>query len=111
MNAAQRALSTFRQPPYMHTCAQTICAAFGREDLLEDMKKQSGGRADGGTCGALHAAMHLAGDDAPQIEEAFRTALGATRCRELKGGDPPVPCQLCVKTAAELLEKLFESKA
>ncbi len=95
----------------MHTCAQTICAAFGREDLLEDMKKQSGGRADGGTCGALHAAMHLAGDDAPQIEEAFRTALGATRCRELKGGDPPVPCQLCVKTAAELLEKLFESKA
>lgn len=107
MNAIERALSTFRQPPYMYNCAQTVCAAFGREDLLEQMKSCGGGRALEGTCGALHAAMYLAGDKAPVVEEEFRKICGATHCRELKGGKPTVPCQKCVSTAAGILERLL----
>lgn len=108
MNAVERALSTFRQPPYSYNCAQTICAAFGRVDLLEQMKTCGAGRADGGTCGALHAAMYLAGPERAQsVAEAFRAECGGTHCRELKGGKPVVPCQKCVSTAAGILEKLL----
>ena len=102
MNAAEKALSTFREPPYMYNCAQTICAAFGREDLLEPMKACGGGKAPEGTCGALYAAMTLAGDKALELMEAFRSIHGACSCRELKGGTPRVACQDCVKTAANL---------
>ncbi|MBQ9095769.1 MAG: hypothetical protein IJY53_05490 [Akkermansia sp.] len=106
MNAAQKALSTFREPPFMYNCAQTICAAFGREDLIESMKACGGGKAPDGTCGALYAAMTLAGDKAETIRTAFTATHGACTCRELKGGSPRVACQDCVKTAAALLEQL-----
>lgn len=106
MNAAQKALSTFREPPYMYNCAQTICAAFGREDLLEDMKSCGGGKAPDGTCGALYGAMTLACDKAEEVKAAFLAEHGGTKCRELKGGCPRVACQDCVSTAATLLEKL-----
>ena len=105
MTAAEKALSTFREPPYMYNCAQTICAAFGRDDLLDDMKACGGGKAPDGICGALYAAMTLAGDKSAELYEAFRAAHGACTCRELKGGELRVPCQECVKTAALLLEK------
>ncbi len=105
MNAAEKALSTFREPPYMYNCAQTICAAFGREDLLEPMKACGGGKAPEGICGALYAAMTLAGDKALELMEAFRSIHRACSCRELKGGTPRVACQDCVKTAATLLEQ------
>ena len=108
MNAAEKALSTFREPPYMYNCAQTICAAFGREDLLEPMKACGGGKAPDGACGALYAAMTLAGDKALCIMEAFRAIHGACTCRDLKGGTPRVACQDCVATAAKLLEQAGE---
>lgn len=108
MNAAEKALSTFREPPYMYNCAQTICAAFGREDLLEAMKSCGGGKAPEGTCGALYAAMTLAGDNAACVKEAFCAKHGACTCRDLKGGTPRVACQDCVATAAKLLEQLAE---
>lgn len=108
MNAAERALSTFRQPPCLYNCAQTVCAAFGRNDLLEQMKGCGGGRAEGGTCGALHAAICLAGPDrADSVKVAFHMECGGTHCRELKGGKPMVPCQKCVSTAAGILEGIL----
>lgn len=102
MDAVQKALSTFRQPPCSYNCAQTVCAAFGREDLLEEMKLCGGGRAPEGTCGALYAAMVLAPNRAEALSAAFRQANGSTFCRELKGTHR-VPCQTCVATAAQLL--------
>lgn len=104
MNAAEKALSTFRQPPCMYNCAQTVCAAFDRDDMLEAMKACGGGRAPEGTCGALYAATLLAPERAGEITAAFLSANGATRCRELKG-EHRVPCQTCVATAASLLDK------
>lgn len=89
----------------MYNCAQAVCAAFGRDDLLDDMKNCGGGRAPEGMCGALYAATALSPGRAGEISEAFRDANGATTCRELKGARR-VPCQTCVATAAALLEKM-----
>ncbi len=104
MNEVEKALSTFRQPPHLYNCAQTVCAAFGREDLLEAMKTCGGGRAPEGTCGALYGAMQVAPERAEELKAAFLAANGATECRRLKG-ENRVPCQTCVRTAAELLLK------
>lgn len=89
----------------MYNCAQTICAAFGREDLLEAMKSCGGGRAPEGTCGALYGAMQVVPEKAEALKAAFTEALGASTCRELKGGNR-VPCQQCVTTAATLLTQI-----
>ncbi len=104
MNEVEKALSSFRQPPHMYNCAQTICAAFGREDLLESMQSCGGGRAPEGTCGALYGAMQVCPQRAAELQAAFQAANGATQCRQLKG-ENRVPCQVCVRTAAELLLK------
>ena len=104
MNPTERALSTFRQPPHMFNCAQTICAAFGREDLLPLAKDNAGGRAPGGLCGALWGAMQVCPERAEDIKAGFLAANGAICCRELKGVGR-VPCTACVRVAAELLRK------
>ena len=82
MNAAEKALSTFREPPYMYNCAQTICAAFGRDDLLDAMKACGGGKAPEGTCGALYGAMMVAPDKPDALLEAFAAdgGRGVLRC-------------------------------
>lgn len=103
MNAAEKALSTFREPPFMYNCAQTVCAAFGREDLLEEMKSCGGGRAPEGMCGALYGAVQVAPERAEEIKSAFVAANGAWKCCDLKGGTPRVACQQCVRVAAQLV--------
>ncbi len=104
MNATERALSIFRQPPHMYNCAQTVCAAFDREDLLPAMKDCGGGRAPEGICGALWGAMQVAPERAEGLKAAFCSANGSIYCRELKGTGR-VPCPMCVSTAVSLLEK------
>lgn len=101
MTPEQKALSLFRQPPRCLNCAQTICAAMEREDLVEDMRDKARGKAPGGTCGALFAAMTLAPDRADDIRAAFTQTLGANTCNELKARQNP--CPRCVQTAIRLL--------
>ena len=79
-----------------------MCAAFGREDLIEPMACCGGGRAPEGTCGALYGAMQVAPEKSAAILAAFSAANGSTVCRELKGANR-VPCQECVRLAATLL--------
>lgn len=102
MKRVEQALATFRQKPYMYNCAQTVCAAFGREDLIEPMASCGGGRAPEGTCGALYGAMQVAPEKSAAILAAFAAANGASLCRELKGTNR-VSCQECVRVAATLL--------
>ena len=102
MNRVELALARFRQKPYMYNCAQTVCAAFGREDLVEPMAGCGGGRAPQGTCGALYGAMQVAPEKAAAILAAFSASCGASTCREIKG-ENRVPCQECVRRAATIL--------
>ena len=102
MKRVEQALATFRQKPLMYNCAQTVCAAFGREDLVEPMAACGGGRAPEGTCGALYGAMQVAPEKAAAVLAAFTAANGASTCRELKGFNR-VSCQECVRSAATIL--------
>lgn len=102
MTPEEKALSLFRQPPRCLNCAQTICAAMDREDLVESMQGKARGGAPGGTCGALFAAMSLAPDRADSIRSAFTATLGANTCSALKALHNP--CPRCVQTAIRLLQ-------
>lgn len=102
MTPEEKALSVFRRPPRCLNCAQTICYAMEREDLVESMKDKARGGAPGGTCGALYAAMTLAPDRARSFCDAFDATLGAHTCAALKAKGNP--CPLCVTTAIRLLQ-------
>lgn len=103
MNAEEKALSLFRQPPRCLNCAQTVCAAMDREDLVDSMQNSARGKAPGGTCGALFAAMTLKPAQAETIRAAFTDALGANTCESLKALHNP--CPRCVLTAIRLLQE------
>ncbi len=104
MDHVERALSTFRKP---YSCAQTVYAAFkeASDASLEALKAKSGGRAEGGECGAFYAAKLLVD---PQfhadMERDFAAVAGDTRCKIIKG-EHKTPCEVCVKTAASLVKK------
>lgn len=100
MEPVEQALATFRKP---YNCAQTICNAFGRADLLESMSGCARGNAPGGLCGSLYAATQLCPAQAVAITAAFEARNGATTCAKLKG-ECRVPCPECVRTSAELLQ-------
>ncbi len=102
MNKTQQALSTFRNP---YSCAQTVYAAFkaANAENMELMRANSGGRAEGNMCGALFAATKVAPELKDEIVKEFVAKLGDSRCRELKG-TLKVPCEECVRCAAQILE-------
>ncbi len=101
-NAVQQALSTFRKPPHMYNCAQTVCAACGRPDLVESLSQCGGGKAPEGMCGALYGATRVAPDRAEALIASFGAANGAIHCFQLKR-EKKVPCEVCVRTAVSLL--------
>lgn len=104
MDRVQRAVETFHKP---YSCAQAVYAAFkdAGQEKLEHLKANSGGRAEGGICGALFAARLIVKEsDRSRLEADFAETAGDTRCKELKTVCK-TPCPLCVKIAAELAEK------
>lgn len=105
MNAAERALSVFRCPPLRYNCAQAVYHAFGGEELIEPLQSCGGGRAPEGLCGALYGAIQAAPELEEKLRGEFAALNGAVTCRQLKG-EGRVPCEQCVRTACELLEKL-----
>lgn len=101
-----KAVEIFIAVPRCHNCAQAVAAGCGYNDLVEELKDFGGGKAPENCCGALYAAMRIAGNrDGEIIRNDFVARLGSAACRELKSATPPVACVECVKTAAELLEK------
>ncbi len=101
----EKALKIFHAAPDFYNCAQAVAASCGREDLLDEMKRCGGGKAPGGTCGALHAAMQILPEE--KRASAFKNFVainGASTCAELKGKSR-VPCMKCVETAVSIVEK------
>lgn len=100
-----KAVELFNAVPKIYNCAQTVAAAAGRNELIEEMRLCGGGKAPENLCGALYAAMLIAGEEnGSKIREEFESALGAETCADLKHLQR-VPCVRCVEKAAELLEK------
>jgi len=107
---AARALAVFHQPPLNLNCAQAVAhawqAAVGKDDpsQLAALKACGGGRAPGGTCGALHAAQLVlaeTGGDPAALSRVFADRHGQVTCQELKRRG--VSCATCVATACDLL--------
>lgn len=99
----EKALQSFRQPPLSLNCAQAIAHGFDREDLVPQLQNCGGGKAPDGLCGALYAAMTVAGEPiAAEIADAFEKELGYRTCSSLKR-EGKVPCPKCVACAADLL--------
>ncbi len=91
-------------------CAQSILKAFGhRKDMsrneIDAAQAFGGGRAAGGVCGALHAALLLVDDPEKKrsLRESFAERAGSEKCREIRA-KKIITCGQCVELAAELLE-------
>ena len=99
-----KAVEVFSAIPRKYNCAQSVAAGSGRDDLVPQLAACGGGKAPGGRCGALHAAMLIAGEDkAAEVREKFVAATGSEFCKALKQ-EFKVPCAKCVETAAALAE-------
>lgn len=108
MNVEERALSLFRTAPYCYNCAQTICAAVRRMDLLEAMAEFGHGKAPEGLCGALYGALQSSPEEKrPEVLRRFVSKLGYSKCKELKR-EGRVSCPECVAAAASLAAEMVE---
>lgn len=99
-----KAVEIFSAIPRKYNCAQSVAAGSDRDDLVPALASCGGGKAPAGRCGALHAAMLIAGEGkAESVRAEFVAAAGSEFCRELKH-ELKVPCVKCVGTAAALAE-------
>lgn len=100
-----KAVSLFTAVPKLHNCAQAVAAGAGRDDLTAPLAACGGGRAPGGLCGALHAALLLVEAENQQaLKDEFAATAGALTCKDIKGLTK-YPCVECVRLAADLAEK------
>ena len=75
---------------------------------IEELSKCGGGRAPGGRCGALHAALRITPEDKHEdIIQGFVAETGSELCKEIKTVCK-TPCTKCVEVAAELAEEALK---
>ena len=103
----ERAMTAYTQERL--NCAQSVLRGFQHrynlsEEQIVEARRHGGGRAEEGMCGALYAALSLAGDSPVRecVRTAFTKRVGAEKCREIKS-TTHVPCHECVRLAASLL--------
>lgn len=98
-----KAVEIFTAIPKRVNCAQAVAEGLGAEALSPALSACGGGRAEGGRCGALHAALLLVPDEKKAgLAAAFCAEAGAETCRALKAQG--FPCVKCVEIAARLAE-------
>ena len=108
-------MSRKKSQHYFHTfpenlnCAQAVLKGFQKEfgisdQEIEEFRAWGGGRAEGGTCGALFAAEHLLRHiEKESLNKEFGIKAGGTLCAEIK--EKRFTCAEYVRIADELVEK------
>ena len=106
-------------------CAQAVACSFAEEAGVDEETLKAATQAFGvglatmeGNCGALSGAAMVLGlihkdrkkttEDIRAIMTEFKETYGTVVCKELKGvetGKVILPCDDCIRAAAELLEK------
>ena len=100
---SDRAVSIFSTVPKEYNCAQSVAKAFGRDDIVPLLKSCGGGQADGGLCGALHAALRLLPENKWETaKEQFQNKAGNVLCRAIRQ-EGKTPCKECVRIAADIV--------
>jgi hypothetical protein len=91
-------------------CAQSVLKAFQDrravpQHEIEDARRLGAGRAAGGVCGALHAALLFveAAEEKEAVRQAFAQRAGSERCREIKKSKL-LSCAQCVELASSLID-------
>jgi hypothetical protein len=103
----EKSLSAYRNEK--KNCAQSILAGFREEcgvpgTVIEAARAAGGGRAEGGKCGALHAALQLCAAEGTKesLLQQFIEKAGSERCREIRQLKK-LSCEGCVELAAKVL--------
>jgi len=110
MNKREEAKSLFHGVDKLN-CAQAILKTFQKEcdvsdEMIADYKAFGGGRAEGGVCGAIYAAMNLADDKhKADMEAKFTEAATYMGCQDIKKSQS-LSCPDCVAEAAQILHEL-----
>ncbi len=91
-------------------CAMAVSAAWVSEhgldpDEIERFRSCGAGRAEGGMCGALYAAIHYRPEKRAEIVREFEKVAGGTLCREIRP-KMDMSCTERVALAAEILDSL-----
>ena len=99
---------------HLGNCAMSVAAAWlnahqGDMSEVESFRSCGGGRAEGGLCGALYAALQYCPAQKDKITEEFRKRCNGTLCSELRPSKNHT-CNDRVGVAAEILDELEESK-
>lgn len=98
-----KAAEIFSRVPKTHNCAQSVAAAAGREDLVEALKSNGGGKTPEGRCGALYAVLLMSPPEKHEtLRKSFLEQAGSEFCKELRTAGQ-TPCVKCVEIGAELL--------
>ncbi len=99
-----KARELFTCVPRLHNCAQAVAAGYGcGDEVVAPLAMMGGGRAPGGCCGALYAALLLAPEEFhADFRRRFTAAAGTELCEEIK--QRGFPCASCVEMAAKFLE-------
>lgn len=95
-------------------CAMAVAAAWISEHGLDPKGVEAftpcgAGRAEGGTCGALYAAVHYLPDKKAEIIREFEKVAGGTLCKEIRP-KKDMTCTERVALAAEILDRLSSPK-
>jgi hypothetical protein len=97
---------------HLGNCAQSVGAAWanahGKDpgELFQRFASCGAGRAEGGLCGAIYAAITLHPDNQKYILDSFKKATGGfVTCKEIRAAKT-IRCNDCVGTAAGIIETL-----
>ena len=106
----QRAITAFKIERL--NCAQSVLRAFQpergiSEETIRRAQRRGRGRAEGGCCGALHAACDLAEGESQRsrLRTAFAAKAGSEKCRDIRKSGT-LSCEQCVGLAVELVAEL-----
>lgn len=107
----EQALAVFRKPPERLNCAQAVLDAYQKVSGLKvasvtEFAAFGGGRAPGGLCGALHAALAAYPEQREALASAFAAKAKETHCKELKR-QQHVSCEECVALVGALLDDML----
>ena len=98
-----------------YNCAQSVLKSFQQERNISEMTiyqatALGGGRAEGGICGAIYAALLVSDDDkaAEDLLHKFHEKTGSIYCADIKQSEEG--CRELVKIAAELASEKVKTE-
>ncbi|MFH1856039.1 MAG: C-GCAxxG-C-C family (seleno)protein [Candidatus Omnitrophota bacterium] len=107
--------SVFYRGTEGYNCAQAILKAFQEkynlsEEMIKSLSDSGHGKARGGMCGALFAALRIAHSNSfAEIKKRFADEAGSVFCKEIRKLNQ-LSCGDCVDLASKALSEIDSKK-